>query len=228
MTCFYIPDLYIQSGLFRVICRAITTIPGSWVHRQVESFVSIANLFFIVVQSNCSVFHRSMGIFITWLLLAALCIIEVHNKVITVDSNSNDNDTCCTTGGCPCGSLILALQNLTNNSIINITSESVTLHTTTPLGSGNLHNITITGNGATIMCNNSGGVYCESCSNVTINGITWDQCSALNITGTTVHCYNFLSIYNNTLFGKEDKNGECTEIVRLQVDGSLTIHTFKS
>jgi len=30
------------------------------------------------------------------------------------------------------------------------------------MGSGNLHNITITGNGATIMCNNSGGVYTVS------------------------------------------------------------------
>ena len=87
-----------------------------------------------------------MGIFITWLLLTTLRIAEGHdhNKVITVDSNSNDNDTCCVTGGCPCGSLTLALQNLTSNSIINITSESVTLHTTTPIGSRNLHNITIT------------------------------------------------------------------------------------
>ena len=41
------------------------------------------------------------------------------------------------------------------------------------MGSGNLSNITIIGNG---MCNNTGGVYCESCSNITIVGITWYQC----------------------------------------------------
>ena len=44
------------------------------------------------------------------------------------------------------------------------------------MGSGNLSNVTITGNGATIMCNNTGGVYCELCSNITIMGITWYQC----------------------------------------------------
>ena len=36
--------------------------------------------------------------------------------------------------------------------------------------SGDLNNITITGNDANIMCNNSGGVYCGSCDNVVIGG----------------------------------------------------------
>ena len=44
------------------------------------------------------------------------------------------------------------------------------------------HNITITGNGAIIMCNNSGGMYCKSCSDVIIEGITWDQCGDPNVT----------------------------------------------
>jgi len=115
-----------------------------------------------------------------YVFLAALSqfIPHVDSKVITV---SNDGDTsgveCCVNGTCPCGSLYYALQNLTSHSIINITSESVTLNTTTPIGSGNLHNITITGNGAIIMCNNGGGVYCESCSDVIFEGITWDDCN---------------------------------------------------
>ena len=98
-------------------------------------------------------------------------------------------------GTCPCGSLCYALQNLTSNSIINITSESVTLNTTTPIGSGNLQNITITGNGATIMCNNSGGVYCESCSDVIIEGITWDQCGDPN-KDNVVAGIHFTDIHN--------------------------------
>ena len=48
------------------------------------------------------------------------------------------------------------------------------------MGSGNLNNITITGNGATIMCNNTGGVYCETCSDITIMGITWYRCGYNN------------------------------------------------
>ena len=101
---------------------------------------------------------------------------QVDGKVITVNNDGDISIECCVNGTCPCGSLYYAFQNLTSNSIINVTSESVTLRTTTPIGSGNLHNITITGNGATIMCNNSGGVYCESCSDVIIEEITWDGC----------------------------------------------------
>ena len=103
-----------------------------------------------------------------------------YSKVITINNDGTNTTECCVNGTCPCNSLHLALQNLTNNSIISIISESVTLHTTTPIGSGNLHNITITGNGATVMCNNSGGVYCESCNDVIIEGITWDQCGDPN------------------------------------------------
>ena len=48
----------------------------------------------------------------------------------------------------------------------------------------------ITGNGATIMCNNSGGVYCESCSDAIIEGITWDECytSPLLFSALSTNC----------------------------------------
>ena len=106
-----------------------------------------------------------------------LCLIThvACDVLITVNNNGSDNDKCCVNGTCPCSSLSSALH-VSNNTVINITSESVTLHDIVGMGSGNLSNITITGNGATIMCNNTGGVYCESCSNITIVGITWYQC----------------------------------------------------
>ncbi|XP_065892222.1 uncharacterized protein [Dysidea avara] len=121
-----------------------------------------------------------MALSAVWFCVVTVyCFVSgIHSKVITVGNTSIE---CCMNGTCLCASLHYALQNLENDSIINITSESVTLHTTTPIGSGNLHNITITGNGATIMCNNSGGVYCESCSDLIIEGITWDQCSMSHI-----------------------------------------------
>ena len=104
-----------------------------------------------------------------------LCLIThvACDVVITVNNNGSDNDTCCVNGTCPCSSLSSALHNVSDNTVINITSESVTLHDIVGMGSGNLNNITITGNGATVMCNNTGGVYCESCNNITIMGITW-------------------------------------------------------
>ena len=107
-----------------------------------------------------------------------LCLIThvACDVVITVNNNGSDNDKCCVNGTCPCSSLLSALHKVSNNTVINITSESVNLRDIVGMGSGNLNNITITGNGATIMCNNTGGVYCQSCSNIIIMGITWYQC----------------------------------------------------
>ncbi|XP_065889760.1 uncharacterized protein [Dysidea avara] len=90
---------------------------------------------------------------------------------------------------------------MTSNTVINITSESVTLEDNIKMGSGDLNNITITGNGATIMCNNSGGVYCESCDNVVIEGITWDRCgdpNGTNIAGVTFNITSNISLLNST------------------------------
>ena len=107
-----------------------------------------------------------------------MCLIThvVCDVVITVNNNGNNTTNCCVYGTCPCSSLSPALCDVSDNTVINITSELVTLHDIVGMGSGNLNNITITGNGATIMCNNTGGVYCESCSDITIMGITWYQC----------------------------------------------------
>ena len=112
-------------------------------------------------------------IFTVWLCLITHVACDV---LITVNNNGSDNDKCCVYGTCPCSSLSSALHDVSDNTVINITSESVTVHNIVGMGSGNLSHITIIGNGATIMCNNTGCVYCESCSDITIMGITWYQC----------------------------------------------------
>ena len=56
--------------------------------------------------------------------------------------------------------------------------------------SGKLTNITITGSNVTIICSNSGSVYCESCDHVMIDheGIIWDRprCSNPRPNGTNI------------------------------------------
>jgi len=136
------------------------------------------------------------------MIALTLCVItasqHVESKVITINNQGNSTTLCCVDGSCPCSSLSFALEKLNNNTIINITSESVTLNTTTPKGSGNLNNITITGNGATIMCNNTGGMHCESCSDVIIEGITWDRCGDPNKKDAVAGVY-FETVYNITI-----------------------------
>ena len=132
-----------------------------------------------------------------------LCLIThvVYGKVITVNNNGDNSTNCCVNGTCPCSSLSSALHDVSDNTVINITSESVTLHDIVGMGSGNLNNITITGNGATIMCNNTGGVYCESCSDITIMGITWYQCGRKDLKHpiTQIPALHFNDISNMTI-----------------------------
>ena len=135
------------------------------------------------------------------IILTSQCVC-VHSKVIIVNSNNgNDNTECCVNGECACSSLSTALLNIDNNTIINITSQSVALNNTTTMGSGKLTNITITGSNVTIMCNNSGSVYCESCDDVMIEGITWGRCgdpSGTNIAGLTFNGTSNISLVNCT------------------------------
>ena len=103
---------------------------------------------------------------------------HVRSKVITINTNGgSDNTTCCVDGECNCSSLSTSLTNTTNNTVINITSESVTLEEHIVMGSGD--NITIIGNGVTIMCDYSGSVELtcnKMCTNIVFEGITWGKC----------------------------------------------------
>ena len=121
-----------------------------------------------------------------WLVVSEM----IYAKIVTIHNNGENATECCAVGMCFCNSIHSALSLIESNTVINISSEIVMLLVKTIMGSGNLHNITISGNGATIMCNNSGGVYCESCSDVIIEGITWDQCGDPNqptIPGISFH-----------------------------------------
>jgi len=140
-------------------------------------------------------------------MLMILCLItltsqQVDGKEIIINTDgTSDNNTCCVDGECACTSLSAALHYITSNTVITITSRSVTLEGQVKMGSSHLNNITITGNGATIMCTNGGSVYCEYCSNVVIEGITWDGCGNPNETypaGVTFYIILNISLCNCT------------------------------
>ena len=80
----------------------------------------------------------------------------------------DDNDNCYYR------SLVQALNNLTSNVLINITTD-VMLSSIIPLV--DLANITITGhNNPTVKCNEYGGLRFISCNNINIDGIIWKHC----------------------------------------------------
>ena len=153
------------------------------------------------------------------IILTSQC---VHSKVININSsNGNDSTECCVNGTCTCSSLYTALLNITNNTIINIMSKSVALHNITTMGSGKLTNITITGSDVTIVCNNSGSVYCESCDHVSIKGITWDRCgdpNGTNVAGVTFNGTSNISLVNCTF-----QHSQLSAVALLEVSDNIMI-----
>ena len=156
-------------------------------------------------------------------VLIALTSQVAIGKVITIDTTSgSDNTTCCVDGECVCTSLSTALLYMTSNTVINIKSESVTLEDNIKIGSGDLNNITITGNGGTtIMCNNSGGVYCESCDNVVIEGITWDRCGDPN--GADTAGVTFNGTTNIVLVNSTFQYSQTQAITLYDVSGTISL-----
>ena len=124
-----------------------------------------------------NIFTSLQGVIISMLLLSLFKLVCGNFKcirLITVDTNGIDAPDCLE-GNYPCSSLGDVLNHLQSNDCVNITSNSVPLTTIVELH--NLNAITIRGQGNTnVMCNNTGGISCNICSNVVIEGITWDAC----------------------------------------------------
>jgi len=156
-----------------------------------------------------TVLYISMAIFAATIWICLLSISQ--SKVIRVDNTGNNSTHCCVKGKCTCGSLLDALQHLKSNTLINITSQSVSLHGFSRIA--RLINIQISGNGATIMCNNSGIITIEDCINVVIDGITWDRCGDTNHPKYT-HGIGFSDVSNLTIQSNTFQNsGVCNTVV---------------
>ena len=151
---------------------------------------------------------------------------HVYSKVITINTTGGSDSKCCVKGRCPCSSLSTALHGVTSNTVINITSQSVTLHSNVKMGSGHLNNITITSCDATVMCNNTGSVQCGWCNNVTIKGITWDKCGFGSIT-EIIPGIQFNTTANITILNCTFKNSESVAVSLPGVYENVTIECCK-
>ena len=117
-----------------------------------------------------------------------------QDEIVTRTIRSGRN-ACCIYGNCSCQSLYNALANLTSNVLVNITTDVELLSIIQRV---NLANVTITGyNNPTVNCNNSGGLHFISCSNCTIEGITWKRCGSLNINDDE-NAYPVLQLTNSS------------------------------
>ena len=121
-------------------------------------------------------------------LMIILISQNVQSKVIIVNtSGGNESTVCCVDGDCPCSSLSVALQNMESDTTIIIASKAVQVESDIKIGSGNLNNITIMSSITTITCTNI-TIYCETCSNVMISGITWVDCGFVLSNSSIISC----------------------------------------
>ena len=120
-------------------------------------------------------------------------------RVITVNNDLYDTQHYLLNNTPQCSSFHYVLAHLQSGDHVNVTSNSVSLLTVVELQ--NVNNITIGGQGKTIvMCNNTGVLSCNNCSDV-IEGITCDQCGDLRkgiYGGINFHTISNLTIQNCT------------------------------
>ena len=99
-----------------------------------------------------------------------------RSKHGTFASGSPENSfglSCCVYGNCSCNSLD-ALDNFTNNVLINITTD---LMLSSLIKVSYLENVSIIGhNIPTVKCRNIGGIHFNFCHNCNIQGILWEGC----------------------------------------------------
>ena len=123
-----------------------------------------------------------MVIMIMWLCLITVSqlVDSKDSKMIVVNNSGNSSEWCCKFGNCICGSFYNALLFIENNTVISIASSTVQLND--PVNIERLSNIRITSSeGAMVMCNDTGYLFCNVCSNVIVEAITWDQCGSINV-----------------------------------------------
>ena len=96
-------------------------------------------------------------------------------RVITVRSSVDDSQHSVMNNTLQCSLFHYVLAHLQSGDYVNMISSSVSLLTMIELNNINIISIREQGNNI-VLCNNTGGVSCNNCSDVVIEGITWDQC----------------------------------------------------
>ena len=107
---------------------------------------------------------------------------QVYNKTITISYEGSNSTKCCLDGECPCSSLKMAFKNVSNDTLINITSAKVALSVQTSINY--VSKIGFTGSIHTVIdCNNTGGILFYNCGKIEIFSITWYQCGTIELLG---------------------------------------------
>ena len=149
---------------------------------------------------------------------------DEYKRVITVDVSVDDTQHCLLNNTLQCFSFQYVLSYLLQSGdYVNVTSNLISLPTMIELQ--NVSTITIRGQGNTIVkCNNSGGVFCNNCSDVVIEGIIWDQCGSPHDHRKDVYGgINFHTISNLTVQNCTFQHSKVRALSLLTVSGFVHV-----
>ncbi|XP_065909024.1 probable outer membrane protein pmp6 [Dysidea avara] len=125
------------------------------------------------------------------------CNLDIDSNDTEYDSSGSGGDEvdeipCCNSGNYTFYSIVDALNSVTSNTIIKVSTDVVLPSNVMLEG---LDNITIIGVGIpTVNCNDTGSVKFVSCNNVIIEGVNWEMCGSNKFPGIEFYDSSIISI----------------------------------
>ena len=170
------------------------------------------------------------------MILLVQCVDGNQRIVYVSEPFSDDGDTvtnsgdgsslqCCMHGKCFCHSLDDALDNLTSNVLLNITTDVIL---SLIINLSNIENVSIIGhNNPTVSCKDVGGIHFTFCNNCIIQGITWDGCGTVNIDNDTVPGLKLSYSSNITIQNCSFQHSIGQAVVLSDISGDVNINHCK-
>ena len=170
------------------------------------------------------------------LILVVQCVDGNQRIVYVSEPFSDDGDTvtnsgdgssllCCMHGKCSCQSLDDALDNLTSNVLLNITTDVML---SLLINTSNIENVSMIGhNNPTVNCKGVGGIHFTFCNNCIIQGITWDGCGTVNIDNDTVPGLKLSYFSNITIQNCSFQHSIGQAVVLSDISGDVNINHCK-
>ena len=144
-------------------------------------------------------------------------VVDQFNVYFSGSGSDEDNVPCCSSRNYTLYSIVDALNNVTSNAIINISTDVVLSSNVILEG---LRNITIIGQGnPTVNCNDITSVKFVSCNNVTIENVHWKRCGSVNKPGIEFFNTSNIAIQSSSFYHLTGK-----AVALSKVSGNVSIN----
>jgi len=148
---------------------------------------------------------------------------DTENELV-VSSTYEGAIPCCSSGNYTFYSIVDALNNVTSNTILNLSTD-VVLSSNVTLK--RVSNITIIGQGyPTVNCNDVGSVKFLSSNKVTIVGVNWKKCGSVNNPGMEFYNTSNITIQSCSFYHSTGKAVTLSKVSgNVSINNNVSLHT---